>query len=107
MADDSAKQKLVHYLEEHAFNPVLHADPDDYSGDDRKKLKDVQQATRDEVNRYRNYSSARDVVDNFKDDLNSDPAKKVDRELKDLNLPTLHDVQGGFEKLAHDLHVEA
>jgi len=102
-----AKQKLVHYLEEHAFNPILHADPDHYSGKDRDKLDDVQRATKSEVDRYRHYGSARDVVDNYKDDLTSDEAKKIDRELKALDLPTLADVRDGFEKLAHDLHIDA
>jgi len=107
MASSEAKQKLVDYLERHAFDPILHADPDRYSGNDRDKLKDVQRATEAEVERYRHYGSAKDVVDNFKDDLTSDEARKIDRELKALDLPRLSDVRDGFEKLAHDLHVDS
>jgi hypothetical protein len=106
MASDT-KQKLVDYLEEHAFNPILNADAGDYSGSERDKLADVQRATRSEVERYHGYSSAKDVVDNFKDDLSSDEAEKINRELKTLDLPRLCDIQDGFEKLAQQLHVEA
>jgi hypothetical protein len=106
MASDT-RQKLVDYLEEHAFNPILDADAGDYSGSERDKLADVQRATKAEIERYRGYGSAQDVVENFKDDLSSDEAEEINRELKTLDLPRLCDVQDGFEKLVRELHVDA
>ncbi len=102
---DSAKEKLVDFLEQRAFRPVLDKRPDDYSSQsDKRKLVDVQRATRSEVDRYRHrYTSARDVIDNYKDDLTSEPAKEVDRELNDLGLPTLRDIEPQFRKKVEEL----
>jgi hypothetical protein len=101
----SEEKQLFHFLDEHAFKPVLNADPDDYSGDKRKKLEDVQRATRSERQRYENYGSAQELYRMFEDDLNSEPAKQIHRELKDLGLPTLNDVRGEFEKKAKEAGV--
>jgi len=104
MASD-AKQELVDFLESRAFRPVLDRDPGDYGSDaDRRKLAEVQRATRSEIDRYRHeYTSAQDVIQNYKDDLTSEPAKKVDRELNDLGLPTLRDIEPEFRRKVEDL----
>ena len=106
MTQSEARQRLVRFLEEKAFRPVLRADPADYPETQRDKLKDVQRRTEQEIERFRNYASAKEVVTNFRRDLNSEPAKKVHRALDDLGLPTLNDVQEEFEKLAQDLGLE-
>jgi hypothetical protein len=41
------KQELLHFLDQHVFNPILHASADKYSESDRKKLKDVQDRTKE------------------------------------------------------------
>jgi ribosome recycling factor len=106
MASD-AKRQLVEFLIERAFDPVMKARPEGRSDAERKKLKDVQDATRAEIERFRRYGSAKDVVKNFKRDLNSDPAKKVHADLKALNLPTLNEIKDEFEAKASKLGVEA
>jgi len=70
MASD-AKRQLVEFLIERAFDPVMKARPEGRSDAERKKLKDVQDATRAEIERFQRYGSAKDVVKNFKRDLNS------------------------------------
>lgn len=102
MASD-AKHKLIDFLERRAFDPVLRAKPGEVSEGQRERLDHVQRATRSEVERYRGYGSAQEVVTNFHRDLHSEPAKKVHRELAGLGLPTLDDVREEFEKLAGDL----
>jgi hypothetical protein len=101
----NAKEKLVGFLKQHAFDPVLKAKPSDYPESKRGELEHVQQATRSEIERYEAYGSARELVTNFKRDLHSEAAKKVHRELKALGLPTVNDVRDRFEKLASDLGV--
>lgn len=97
---DNAKEKLVNFLERKAFEPVLGADPDAYPENKRDKLKDVQDATRAEQERFHDYGSAEEVYQMYRDDLNSEPAQKVHRKLRDLDLPTLNDVRDEFEQLA-------
>ncbi len=103
MAD--AKKELVDFLERRAFRPILDSRPGDYDSDaDRRKLAEVQRATRSEIERYRqNYTSARDVIDNYKDDLTSEPARKIDQELDLLGLPTLRDIEPEFRKKVEEL----
>ncbi len=107
MAEQHAKQKLVDFLQERAFDPVVGADADDYPEDQRGKLRHVQASTHSEIERFRNYDSAQDVVVNYKRDLHSEPAKKIDRELDELALPKLSDFRQEFEDLASRLGVDA
>jgi hypothetical protein len=102
-----AKRELVDFLIDRAFNPVLEPKPDDRSEAERQKLRHVQDATRAEIERYRNYDSAGDVVTNFRRDLDSPAAKKVHTELKELHLPTLDDIRDEFEAKADELGVKA
>jgi hypothetical protein len=104
---DNAKDKLVRFLERRAFDPVLKAKPDRYSESQQRKLEDVQRRTETEKDRFEHYGSARDVVINFKRDLDSEPAQKVHRDLEDLGLPTINDLKDEFLKLADELHVGA
>jgi hypothetical protein len=101
------KQKLVAFLDRRAFRPVLRAKEGDYSGKDRDKLADVQRRTKTEIERFKHYGSAQEVVTNFKRDLRSKPAQRVHRDLHQLGLPTPKDVKAEFEKLAKDLGVKA
>lgn len=106
MSDQDKKKQLVDFLDKKAFEPVLHASADRYDGKDRQTLQDVQRRTREERDRYRNnYKSAGEVKVNFQRDLDSEPAKKVHRELKSLGLPTLNDIRGEFEQLCDKLQV--
>ena len=100
---DSAKERLVDFLEKKAFAPVLQADPDSYPEDKRDTLKDVQEATRSESERFHSYDSAEKIYEMYKDDLSSEPAQKIDRELRDLDLPRLKDFENEFERLAEDV----
>ncbi|MDE2488919.1 MAG: hypothetical protein KGO51_16120 [Alphaproteobacteria bacterium] len=104
---DHRQSELVDFLKRRVFDPVLRADEDGRSDNERRKLADVKDATRSEVDRYRNYSSAQDLVNNFKDDLTSEPAQKIERESRELNLPTLKDVRQDFESKARDLGLNA
>ena len=94
------KQELLHFLNQHVFDPILHAKPDGHSDADRRKLEDVQKKTRAEKERFAHYSSAREIVDNYKSDLHSENAKRVNSELEKLKLPTLASVTDEFLKAA-------
>lgn len=42
------REELLHFLDQHVFDPILRASADRYSEGDREKLKDVQDRTRSE-----------------------------------------------------------
>jgi hypothetical protein len=94
------KQELVRFLEERVFNPILEASDANLSEADKRKLRDVQDRTRSEKDRFHHYPSAGEVVDNYKSDLHSATAKRVNRELEALKLPTLPSVEREFLDLA-------
>lgn len=102
-----AQEKLLDFLDKKAFDPVLRASADKYGNEsEKKKLKDAKQSTEDTKKRYhKEYGTAEEVLKRFKDDLSSEPAKKVQKELKDLGLPTLPDLRDEFEKLADRMGV--
>lgn len=106
MASD-AKKTLVDFVVGRAFEPVLRARPDGRSEADRRRLEHVQQATRAEIDRYRHYGSAAEVVTNFKRDLTSEAARRVHRELRTLGLPILDDIRDEFERKAAELGINA
>ncbi|HEV2108607.1 MAG TPA: hypothetical protein VGR16_10130 [Thermomicrobiales bacterium] len=107
MPTKDAREKLLDLLDRRAFDPVLEASPDDYRSDaDKDKLRDLQKTTRSTRDSYHEkYDTAEKVREMFRDDLSSDAAQKVHRELKDLGLPTLNDVKPEFERLADELGV--
>lgn len=96
------KSQLIHFLDQHIFNPILHAKPDGYSRHEQEELKDVQRRTTAEQERFHHYPSAQEVVAMYKDDLSSEKAKPVNAKLKRLKLPILADVKDEFLKLAGD-----
>ena len=56
--------------------------------------------TRSEKERFRQYRSAKELIENYKRDLHSEAAKRVNRELEALKLPTLPSVKEEFLKVA-------
>lgn len=96
----ASKEELVRFLDEHVFDPVLKASEERYSGKERDDLKFVQDRTRTEKERYHGYGSADEVKRMYKDDLNSEAARKVNDKLKELGLPRLADLRDQFERKA-------
>jgi len=90
------KQDLLRFLDQRVFDPILDASPEHYGEADRRELKDVQDRTRREKQRFHGYSTARDIIDNCKSDLHSSTAKRVNRKLEQLKLPSLPSVEKEF-----------
>lgn len=107
MASDREKrEKLVGFLKEKAFEPVLKASEKKYKTDkEKEKLHDVQQSTQSELERFEKYGSAKDVKENYLSDLNSSTAKKINNELKELDLPRLPDLKDEFLELCEKMEV--
>lgn len=90
------KQELLRFLDRRVFDPILNASPEHYGLADRRKLEDVQDRTRSEKERFHHYASAREIIDNYKSDLHSSTAKRVNSELEHLKLPTLPSIKKDF-----------
>ncbi len=95
MSDKEKREKLVKFLDQKAFDPILSKSADDYPDENKKKkFQDVKKSTESEKNRFHNeYKTAAEVKDNYLSDLDSRTAKKKNAELKELGLPTLPDLK--------------
>lgn len=101
------KKELLNFLDKKAFDPILRKSADDYDSDaKKKKFEHVKKSTEKEKERFHNYNTASDIKENFRRDLNSEPAKKVHAELKTLDLPRLPDLKDEFYHLCDELGVE-
>lgn len=106
MAKDHAKERLLDLLDREAFDPILKAREEDYSGSKKDALRLAQGATRREKDRFHHYGSAEDVVVNFKRDIHSAEAERVNEELTLLRLPRLSDIEPDFFHLCDRLGIE-
>jgi hypothetical protein len=105
-SDKEKKEKLIGFLNKKAFDPVLKASESRYENENqKKKLKDVKESTESEKKRFGEYKSASEVKDQYLNDLNSSAAKKINRELSDLDLPQLPDLKEEFLELCEKLDV--
>ena len=104
-AGQTARKKLVRFLDQEAFDPILRARPDRYSAADKAKLDHVKGAPARTRQRYHgDYASAEEVRDRVRDDLSSGAAQQVQRQLDELGLPTMHHVRDAFEHAAVVTH---
>jgi len=105
MANDKTKQ-LLDFIDKNAFDVVLKANPDKYSDEDKKKLEDIQRKTKNEQKQFHDdFKNPDDVKKGFLSDTRSEAAKKLDKELKHLKLPTLPDIKDDFMALCDKLGV--
>jgi len=98
----AAKSELLRFLESNVFHPILRARPDQYNLRERKLLSNVQRVTLSEKSRFQKYQTVEEIVENFKRDLHSEAAKRLDGDLQLLRMPRLIDVKDQFLELAGD-----
>ncbi len=104
----NARQQLVELLDRKVFDPILSKSEDDFSSErEKEELRDVQESTESEKHRFHDeYTSAKDVKDNYVSDLSSSTGKRKDKELDDLGLPKMPDVRDEFMRLCDKLGVK-
>ncbi len=104
--EPDARQELLRFLDERAFNPILHAPPADLSEADRYQLEELKGLTRQARRRYHlKYRSALEIRRRFLEDLSSRTAAKVHERLGRLGLPNPPDLKVEFVALCHRLAV--
>ncbi len=100
------RSKLLHYLDQHAFEPVRNAFPENYRESLWTNVIEVRNSVMEMKTGYMNAHSAQDVIENFSQDLHSNAYQELGKRLKMLNLPTFFDIQPGFEQLAGKLDLQ-
>jgi hypothetical protein len=106
-SEKEKKEKLIRFLNRKAFDPILKSSDSGYKSEsEKKKLQDVKESTVSEKRRFSEYESASEVKKEYLNDLNSTSAKKINKELSQLDLPRLPDLKEEFLKLCEKLEVE-
>ncbi|MGB7786449.1 MAG: hypothetical protein WBL27_10135 [Salinimicrobium sp.] len=106
MDQDEKRKKLVNFLNKKLFDPILEKSKDDYDSEAlKRRLEEMQQSTKREKERFRQYDTPEEVRENYLNDLSSDAAEDVNEELKELDLPRLPQFKKEFLDLCKELDV--
>jgi hypothetical protein len=84
------------------FDPILRARKADHKGPDQRPGADVQSATRSDKERFRSYCGVPQNQDNFVNDMHPETKKRIDKELRRLELARPLDIKGEFVEFADD-----
>ncbi|CAH2598576.1 conserved protein of unknown function [Rhodovastum atsumiense] len=107
MPHDIARDWMLHWLDQHAFHPVLQLDAEAVPAMQRQELRALQHRVLIQADRFRQADSAGAVLTRFRHDLRSTRMREVERRLRALRLPTIGDLHLSFEDLAAGLGVES
>lgn len=103
-----ARDRLIDFLDERAFDPVLEARPSGLDEPERRMLDDVKSRVRGEKARYHDlFGTASEVRTHFLRDAREQSEGVVGRELSRLRLPRLAELKDEFLRLCDDLGVAA
>lgn len=100
---DDVRTELLAFLDEHAFDPVLRTAADRV--DRREEFEDAQCYTERARRRFHACASGAAIYDCYVTELHDGTARRIDRELDRLGLPTLRRLQQAFEILCARLGI--
>jgi hypothetical protein len=103
---DNKRDQLLNFIDKKAFDPIIKAKPEDFPEKERDKLEDIQRKTENEKKQFhKDFNTAQKVKKGFLSDVRSPSAKKLNKDLEHLGLPTLPELKSDFEKLCNELEV--
>lgn len=106
MQEEEKRKRLLSFLDEKAFNPIIRKSADQYSGDSRKKFEDIKRSTENERRRFHDeYRTAEEVKNKYLSDLHSQTAGKKNKELEQLGLPRMPQFEKDFLDLCKKIGV--
>ena len=105
MTERHVAHRLLAYLDEHAFKPVLQADAEHYPPERRAPLERAQAEVRLERERMRRAGTPVRIYLAYHEELATPQAPARHRRLRELDLPTLEDLRVDFEQMANDLGI--
>jgi hypothetical protein len=99
------RQKLLAFLNDRFFVPVLRTSFENYPECEQHALVHVQTTARAEQERYKTYKDAEEVREHYMRDVHSRNCDTVNSALKRLKLPRLMDIKDEFLTLCKELEV--
>ncbi len=103
MSQDAERQRLLQFLDEHVFDPVLRVSPDRV---DRREAFEDAQARTDRIKASCHRCGSVDELRRLCITLMASPdGRRADRELDRLGLPTLSRLTGRFAAICEQLGI--
>lgn len=99
------RQRVLEFLEQQLFGPVLDQKPDDYPPFRRDEVEEVRGIVRRERQAISNRPSANDVVLAFREAARRSAETGLEARLRGLDFPTFGELRDELEKLAAELGV--
>lgn len=107
LGDKEKRKRLVGFIDNKVFDPIMKANPDKFSEKDRETVEKLIKDTKDEKELFhKDYSSAKEVKNNYLQNTSSRAGKKVNKQLQDLGLPSLAGYKDEFKELCNRLDVK-
>jgi len=106
MSAKDNRQQLVDFINKKLFDPILKAKPDKLKEEDKKILEDIQRKTEDEKRKFNEvYTTAKEVKENYLDNVRSKPAAKLNDQLEKFKLPTMPQHKDEFLELCEKVGI--
>lgn len=107
LGDKEKRKRLVNFIDNKVFDPIMKANPDKFSEKDRETVEKLIKDTKDEKELFhKDYNSAKEVKNNYLQNTTSRAGKKVNKQLQDLGLPSLAGYKDEFKELCNELGVK-
>ena len=106
MVAKDERKELIDFIDQKAFNVILKISPDKFDGQDRENFEGILKKTKAEQHKFHDvYKTAKQVKENFLQNVHSKPAEKLNKELEYFKLPTLPEIKDEFLELCKQLGV--
>lgn len=106
LTEKEKQKKLLGFIDGKIFNPILKAKKSKYSEKDQETLEEVQKKTEEEKKKFqKDYKNSKEIKSNYLSNVNSEPAKKLNKKIKSLDLPTMPEYKDEFQELCEELDV--
>lgn len=100
------KQLLLDFLDQRALDPILEAQPNQYSSErDRDILAEVQRNAAFEKEQFHRAESAKQIRDRYLNDLYLEHISRLGNALEDLELPRFRQLRINFLQLCKELEI--
>lgn len=103
----TARERLLEFLEQQLFRPVLGTDPDGFPDFRRAEVEDVRREVAGEHEAIRSAESERALLDRMREAAARSAETGLEQRLHALGMPTFAGQMNELEKLSEELGVNA
>jgi hypothetical protein len=105
-AEKNKREELLEFIDKNAFDVILKTKTERFEGKDKENFEGILKKTENEKKKFHNdYKTPEEVKQNFLQNVRSEAAEKVNKDLEKFGLPTLPQLKDEFMELCKKLEV--